>query len=50
MAHVPYRNRPQSIADVAAGPVIASSAEAGASLPLIKDGTLRASYSPFTVS
>ena len=41
MAHVPYRNSPQSIADVAAGHVIASIAEAGASLPLIKDGKLR---------
>jgi tripartite-type tricarboxylate transporter receptor subunit TctC len=41
MAHVPYRNSPQSIADVAAGHVIASTAEAGASLPLIKDGKLR---------
>ena len=37
MAHVPYRNSPQSIADVAA-----SVAEAGASLPLIRDGKLRA--------
>lgn len=42
MAHVPYRNSPQSIADVAAGHVFASIAEAGASLPLIKDGKLRA--------
>ncbi|HKA81585.1 MAG TPA: tripartite tricarboxylate transporter substrate binding protein [Xanthobacteraceae bacterium] len=42
MAHVPYRNSPQSIADVAAGHVAASIAEAGASLPLIKDGKLRA--------
>jgi tripartite-type tricarboxylate transporter receptor subunit TctC len=42
MAHVPYRNSPQSIADVAAGHVVASVAEAGASLPLIKDGRLRA--------
>jgi tripartite-type tricarboxylate transporter receptor subunit TctC len=42
MAHVPYRNSPQSIADVAAGHVMASVAEAGASLPLIKDGKLRA--------
>jgi tripartite-type tricarboxylate transporter receptor subunit TctC len=42
MAHVPYRNSPQSIADVAAGHVSASVAEAGASLPLIKDGKLRA--------
>lgn len=42
MAHVPYRNSPQSIADVAAGHVVAAVAEAGASLPLIKDGKLRA--------
>src|SRR5262245_40808480 len=42
MTHVPYRNSPQSIADVAAGHVAASIAEAGASLPLIKDGKLRA--------
>ena len=42
MAHVPYRNSPQSIADVAAGHVAASIAEAGASLPLIRDGKLRA--------
>ena len=42
MAHVPYRNSPQSIADVAAGHVNAAVAEAGASLPLIRDGKLRA--------
>ena len=42
MAHVPYRNSPQSIADVAAGHVAAAIAEAGASLPLITDGKLRA--------
>jgi tripartite-type tricarboxylate transporter receptor subunit TctC len=42
MAHVPYRNSPQSIADVAAGHVAAAVAEAGASLPLIKDGKLKA--------
>jgi tripartite-type tricarboxylate transporter receptor subunit TctC len=42
IAHVPYRNSPQSIADVAAGHVVASVAEAGASLPLIKDGKLSA--------
>jgi tripartite-type tricarboxylate transporter receptor subunit TctC len=42
MAHVPYRNSPQSIADVAAGHVAAAIAEAGASLPLIKEGKLRA--------
>ena len=42
LAHVPYRNSPQSIADVAAGHVAMAFAEAGASLPLIKDGKLRA--------
>ena len=42
MGHVPYRNSPQSIADVAAGHVAVSVAEAGASLPLIKDGKLKA--------
>jgi len=42
LAHVPYRNSPQSIADVAAGHVAMAFAEAGASLPLIHDGRLRA--------
>jgi len=42
MTHVPYRNSPQSIADVAAGHVALAFAEAGASGPLIKDGKLRA--------
>ena len=42
MTHVPYRNTPQSIADIAAGHVQLGFAEAGASLPLIKDGKLRA--------
>src|SRR5258707_5024505 len=42
MVHAPYRNSPQSIADVAAGHVAASVAEAGASLPLIQDGKVRA--------
>jgi tripartite-type tricarboxylate transporter receptor subunit TctC len=42
LAHVPYRNSPQSITDVAAGHVQMAIAEAGASLPLIKDGKLRA--------
>jgi tripartite-type tricarboxylate transporter receptor subunit TctC len=41
-AHVPYRNSPQSIADVATGHVAMAFAEAGASLPLIRDGKLRA--------
>ena len=42
ITHVPYRNSPQSIADVAAGHVAMAFAEAGASLPLIRDGRLRA--------
>ena len=42
MTHVPYRNTGQSITDIAAGHVSLGFAEAGASLPLIKDGKLRA--------
>jgi tripartite-type tricarboxylate transporter receptor subunit TctC len=42
MTHVPYRNSPQAIADIAAGHVNIGFAEAGASLPLIRDGKLRA--------
>ena len=42
MTHVPYRNTPQSIQDIAAGHVQLGFAEAGASLPLIRDGKLRA--------
>jgi tripartite-type tricarboxylate transporter receptor subunit TctC len=42
MTHVPYRNSPQAIADIAAGHVNLGFAEAGASLPLIRDGRLRA--------
>lgn len=42
MIHVPYRSTPQSITDIAAGHVAAGFAEAGASLPLIRDGKLRA--------
>lgn len=42
ISHVPYKNSPQSIADIAAGHVSMAFAEAGASLPLIKDGKLRA--------
>jgi len=42
IAHVPYRNSPQSIADVAAGHIALAFAEAGASLPLIRAGKLRA--------
>lgn len=42
MTHVPYRNSPQAISDVAAGHVNLSIAEAGASLALIRDGKVRA--------
>src|SRR5262249_58469354 len=42
MTHVPYRNTPQSVADIAAGHVALGFAEAGAAGPLIKDGKLRA--------
>lgn len=42
MTHVPYRNSPQAVSDVAAGHIPLSFAEAGASLGLIRDGALRA--------
>ncbi len=42
ITHVPYKSTPQSIADIAAGHVNMGFAEAGASLPLIRDGKLRA--------
>jgi tripartite-type tricarboxylate transporter receptor subunit TctC len=42
ITHVPYKNTPQSIQDIAAGDVQLGFAEAGASLPLIRDGKLRA--------
>ena len=42
VTHVPYRNSPQSITDIAAGHVNLGFAEAGASLPLIREGKLRA--------
>jgi len=42
VTHVPYRNSPQSIADVAAGHIAMAFAEAGVSLPLIRAGKLRA--------
>ncbi|MEA2928070.1 MAG: hypothetical protein QOG38_498 [Hyphomicrobiales bacterium] len=42
ITHVPYRATPQSIQDIAAGHIAMGWAEAGASLPLIKDGKLRA--------
>ena len=42
MVQVPYRNTGQSVTDVAAGHVSIGVAEAGASVPLIKEGKLRA--------
>ena len=42
ITHVPYRSTPQSIQDIAAGHTALGWAEAGASIPLIKDGRLRA--------
>jgi tripartite-type tricarboxylate transporter receptor subunit TctC len=42
ITHIPYKNTPQSVSDIAAGHVQLGFAEAGASLPLIKDGKLRA--------
>ncbi len=39
---VPYKNTGQSVTDIAAGQVDSGFVEAGASLPLIKDGRLRA--------
>ncbi len=40
--HVPYKSTPQSVSDIAAGHVNFGFAEAGASLPLIRGGKLRA--------
>ncbi|AXK80453.1 tripartite tricarboxylate transporter substrate binding protein [Pseudolabrys taiwanensis] len=40
--HVPYRSTPQSVADIVANHVQLGFAEAGATLPLIRDGKLRA--------
>jgi tripartite-type tricarboxylate transporter receptor subunit TctC len=40
--HVPYRSTPQSVTDIAAGHVAFGFAEVGATVPLIKDGKLRA--------
>ena len=42
MTHVPYRASTQSITDIAAGHVNLGFAEVGASLPLIRDGMVRA--------
>jgi len=50
MSHVPYKNSPQSITDVAAGHVSLAFAEAGASLPLIKDGNQQLPPDKFRVT
>jgi len=42
ITHVPYRSTPQSIQDIAAGHIAMGWAEAGASIPLIREGKLRA--------
>ena len=42
LTHVPYKSTPQSVTDIAAGHVNFGFAEAGASLPLIREGKLRA--------
>src|SRR3954468_2388351 len=42
ITHVPYRATPQSIQDIAAGHIALGWAEAGSSIPLIRDGKLRA--------
>jgi tripartite-type tricarboxylate transporter receptor subunit TctC len=42
MIHVPYRSTPQSVQDIAAGHVKLGFSEAGATIPLIKEGKLRA--------
>ncbi len=42
MTHVPYRNSGQAVTDTAAGHVQVGFAEAGASIPVIRDGKVRA--------
>jgi tripartite-type tricarboxylate transporter receptor subunit TctC len=42
ITHVPYRSTPQSVTDIVAGHVSLGFVEAGASLPLIREGKLRA--------
>src|SRR3954467_7724569 len=42
ITHVPYRATPQSIQDIAAGHVAMGWTEAGAAIPLIREGKLRA--------
>ncbi len=41
MTHVPYRNTGQALSDLVAGHVKISFAEAGATLPLVREGKLR---------
>jgi tripartite-type tricarboxylate transporter receptor subunit TctC len=42
MTHVPYRSTPQSVQDIVANHVQLGFAEAGVTLPLIREGNLRA--------
>ena len=42
LMHVPYRSTPQSVTDIVAGHVASSLVEVGASVPLIREGKLRA--------
>ncbi len=42
LTHVPYKSTPQSVQDIVAGHIDFGFAEAGATLPLIKGGKLRA--------
>jgi tripartite-type tricarboxylate transporter receptor subunit TctC len=42
LTHVPYKSTPQSVTDIVAGHVNFGFAEAGASLPLIREGKVRA--------
>jgi tripartite-type tricarboxylate transporter receptor subunit TctC len=42
MTHIPYRNTAQSLGDVMTGRVTFSFAEAGATIPLVREGKLRA--------
>ncbi len=42
ITHVPYKSSPQAVSDVVAGHVDMAFAEAGLSLPLVRDGKLRA--------
>ena len=42
ITHVPYKSSPQSVSDIVAGHVNMAFAEAGLSLPMIRDGKLRA--------